>query len=507
MRILFPSSPPLLCILCLSFFNTNTILTNIIFLLSEGTRQFSMKFCCGSGVDVGDFDFLGRHNRNKKHCLTIDLDGMMVPSYDVVPRATCRLLTLAWQRQWQELVVRCKESPEEAFVKTEHSGRTALHLATFNEGCPMEIAVALLRANRHAIIVEDFHFYTPLHNLGFFSGGDKVMQLFCDTAMMVEQELHGKGKLPTPSRTSPLYLAAKRNAPTSTLRILMQTRSQSVSSINWIAPIVGGESYFDPQQSLDKCSSPLEILLRGRASCLNGLTPTKKDTMRRMALQYLSYGNYDKDGSNYALSENQEEDETDTLVMWGKCLLFLSENVRTTTLDDDADDDEDDYKAEDGNKRKEIPSLVHTVASLKVPVPVLLQVAMDLFPDQVTRLDDTDNYPLGHILRANHPYATPQLVHIILHPTTEINNSPSSFRRATLSYVRNCVILALENGLSWGDGLQDIIMTNSDVLCTSDTTTGLVPALFAASTTAVTLDTLFLLLLAEPQVVGKPRDI
>ena len=83
----------------------------------------------------------------------------------------------------------------------------------------------------------------------------KVLSLFCDTAIMVEQELLGKDNipvvvdpitnvvLPEQEQTSPLYLASKRNASIDVLRVLLATRTSSRT--NWIAPITGGEPYWD----------------------------------------------------------------------------------------------------------------------------------------------------------------------------------------------------------------------------------------------------------------------
>jgi hypothetical protein len=357
--------------------------------------------------------------------------------------------------------------PEEAFSKTEHSGRTALHLATFNEGCPMEVAVAMLRANRHAILVEDRNFYTPLHNLGLFHGGDELMSLFCDTAIMVEQELQGRGKLPTPSRTSPLYLAAKRDAPISTLRLLMQTRARS----QWIAPFTGGEAYWEQLTGIDKFSSPLEILMRGKSACFVGLSTETKAQMAAMSRNLGSDDIVPLPALDYH--------DQNALIMWEKCLLLMKESVRTTKAD---------------AASNATPSLVHTVSSLKVPMPLLLQLAAELFPEQALQRDDTGKYPLTHVLESNHPYATKQLISILLH------NSGNKLSQPPLLYMQECLRLAFETGLAWQGGMQDIVMANSEVLCVPDAQSQLVPAFLAASQN-VALDTIFLLLHAEPQVV------
>ena len=416
--------------------------------------------CCGGG----DF-YSTRRN------LFLDVDGaLVVPRYRSVPRASCRMLSLAWARRWDELVQRCETTPNEAFTRTE-TGRTALHLATFNEGCPMEVAVAILTANRHSILVEDQNCYTPLHNLSLFQGGDGLMSLFCDTAIMVEQELQGRGKLPALSRTSPLYLAAKRDAPLSTIRILLQTRARS----KWIAPFTGGESYWDPQQTLDLFSSPLEILLRGRSACFVGISEATKRHMAAMALSLGS--NKDVVSADQPLKASDLHDQT-ALDMWAKCLVLMQENFRKTGHDD-----------------LSTPSLLHTVASLKVPSPILLKIALDLFPEQVAQRDDTGKHPLYHILKSNHPYATKQLVSTLLETA-----SKSSRSKYPLRYLQEGLKLGLETGLLWDEGLKGIALANSEVLRLLDSETRLFPALFAAERNA-SIDTIFLLLQAEPNVI------
>lgn len=403
---------------------------------------------------------------------------MIVPVYKKVPRSSCKMLTLAWERRWESLVRRCESFPSEAFCVTEHSGRTALHLSTFNQGCPIEVARAILKSNRHSILVADYLSYTPLHNISLFQGGDALMPLFCDTAIMVEQELQGRGNLPPPFRTSPLYLAAKRNAPLSTLRTLLKTRARS----KWIAPFTGGESYWNLQEEiLDICSSPLEILVRGRTASFAGISEQTKQQMRIMSLELRkevisSTTSWESEGDIHALDKHDKE----ALRLWAKCLLLMKENVRTIPAK--------------GGSTSDIISLVHTIASLRVPTPFLLQLAAELFPEQIVQRDDTGSYPLFHVLKANHPYATKQLLNILL------TKKESRGHHFPLPYIQECMRTAIHIGMSWEGGLKDIVMANSEVLTLTDSGTNLLPVFLAASQDAA-IDTIFYLLREEPQAV------
>ena len=119
-----------------------------------------------------------------------------------------------------------------------------------------------------------------------------LIALFCETAILVEEEILAMGNGPgtkhstaaatallahstestispsennpttAHSKCSPFYLACKRNAPLTVLRTLLKTRS---SQTTWIAPRTGGEPNWATSSIGDRAqnaSSPLEILLR-----------------------------------------------------------------------------------------------------------------------------------------------------------------------------------------------------------------------------------------------------
>jgi len=304
-------------------------------------------------------------NGNSRNiCSVLKMDpstgALQIPSYIQISRVDhCPLLQNAWGQNWDEVVRLCVTQPWRTLHVTKYSGRTALHLATFDRRCPLTVARALLKANRQMIAVRDSNNYTPLHNVAFFSAATtttgannhidseiqqrvrttgeavatndmgrttegvdtiaasispvvkasastteaddevnraeaadaetiSVMSLFCDTAIMVEQELgRARGKqqeeeqLPLLEGTSPLYLVAKKGAPVSILKILLETRSRT----NCIAPSTGGEPYWyenninssvsaatgtnwrsdgakEKKAAPASFSSPLEILLR-----------------------------------------------------------------------------------------------------------------------------------------------------------------------------------------------------------------------------------------------------
>jgi hypothetical protein len=346
---------------------------------------------------------------------------MTIPTYRKVSRDRCSLLRMAWEKKWMDLECRCLTHPEETFSVTSNSHRTALHLATFNVPCPLEVAQALLTTNRHMIVVQDLDWYTPLHNVCFFQQGDDLVALFCDTASMVQQELMGRGDLPIPSGTSPLFLAAKRAAPLGTLQVLLETRRR----VSWIAPSTGGEPYGDTT-TLDQYSSPLEILLRDRTTSLFSNLETEPNKPLRKLLrstavsQLVRFHNVDITRTNYNSGDDDDSDEStesisettdfEAVCLWQKCILLLAEHCPLLVQVDDDDDDTLSF------------GFLHAVACCKVPVPALLQATLYIFPKQAMLRDRQGMLPLHHILAANHPYATKTLLDILLQHSPACSN-------------------------------------------------------------------------------------
>jgi ankyrin repeat protein len=434
-----------------------------------------------------------KQQQQQRRMLYIDSasGAMRVPQYKKVRREACPMLQWSWEEEWNELLLRCLSNPEEALSVTEHSGRTALHLATFNHPSPLKVAQALLKANRHMVLVQDNNWYTPLHNVCFFPG-EHLVNLFCDTAIMVEQELQGHGCIPVTSGTSPLFLAAKRAAPLSTLECLLATRSRT----EWIAPSTGGEPYWD-SKTLDEYSSPLEILLRDRAAQCFDIERIQENAELRNALRTIAYKQLSKGGRGRRIAKD-DSDETkeettaadfenpkdlEALRLWEKCIELLAEHCPLLLKNNDAD--------------LEFPfGVLHAVACVKVPIPSLLQVALAVVPEQTLQRDERGMIPLHHVLLANHPYATQTLVSTLLQhcPACALVALGGDDGPTPLS-------LALDRKLPVAI-LQELLKADSHItLGMVDPLLGLYPFCVAAARD-YDLDVIYSLLVANPQVIG-----
>lgn len=418
--------------------------------------------------------------------------ALQLPIYKTVPRDVCPLLRHSWSQDWDRVVQVVSKEPFRTLHRTDHYNRTALHLVTFSHRpCPLDVVRALLRANRHMVLMQDKNWYTPLHLAAFFArsaGETTLTSLLCDTAIMVEQELqHGAaGAIPRSYGTSPLLLAAKRNAPLETLRALLKTRSHT----RWIAPTTGGEPYWDDGTPAEDYSSPLEVLVRDRVNqylrpellLLPPLTHSTDGTMddgdkttynlsplanrmRQVAVDRLVGGtNYGKDGNNRRLYVTTRED-TKIITLAAECngtIVTRSDALcgtdtdgvdRHTVVEIDITDPvllpspfgDDEMKCIrlwekciellvghcpllQVDRETDCPrGILHAVTCCKVPIPSLVQVVLTLFPEQVVQRDERGMIPLHHVLCANHKYATEPLLEILLSATPSDQDSSHSW--------------------------------------------------------------------------------
>ncbi len=520
----------------------------------------------GKFTDEDTYDDENDNSCNVRSVLKMDSStgALRIPSYTQISRAEhCPLLKHAWAQDWGQVLKICSNQPWRTLHMTKYSGRTALHLATFDRRCPLAVASALLKANRHMIAVRDSNNYTPLHIVAFFSaataiaqgtgmnaslntaansaetvipsnqmgrntnettgnsGGTQqleipyinarnivdaetearnVVSLFCDTAIMVEQELtRARGtdreneELPLLEGTSPLYLAAKKGAPVSILRILLETRSRT----HWIAPSTGGEPYWykSPQAAArvefpfgPSFSSPLEVLLRedrlrssmnasyyrndafllgeeedgnllrrgrsqhnerrhsssaaasriAKSSTRARRSPLHPDeikgnpqliqAMRKVAIDRCrEQSKFRKEcGKAKTIAVNKScickfsnfsESQQRCLELWEKCIELLA-TAGGGGIPMLQNNGKDAHGKNSESSTSFVPyGILHACVCCKVPVPSLVEIALVLFPEQVSQRDTSCGFiPLHHVLRAKHKYsyATSNLLTILL---------------------------------------------------------------------------------------------
>lgn len=378
-----------------------------------------------------------------------------ISSSNVVSRSRIPLLASTWERDWANVVKRCKSHPHEATYITEGSRRTALHLACFNHGAPMCVVQAILNANPYAILIEDSQGYTPLHVACSFRGGDFLVPIFCTTIEKLAMELGNISPAVSRKASSPLEVACRRNAPISTLRALLFLKRVG---IEWVAPVTGGEPYW--YQSIDHRTdqSPIQTLLN------NSLKVSKSNGHSEKTLKEIVTSIFTRDHVEIFEQYNKLSPEE---LLWAKCVLLIREAV-----------------AED------IPFL-HALVSIATPVISLVINIGPLFADQALQQDSFGHVPLHHVIL--HPYEGGKLIRIV----RSINRAATSI---PLSNGTPPLIKALEVGRKWTTGVAYLAFADPEVLSSLVLSLRLYPFMVAAMYNA-DLDTIYNLLCCTPQLI------
>mmetsp|Transcript_16548 Transcript_16548/g.25028 ORF Transcript_16548/g.25028 Transcript_16548/m.25028 type:complete len:438 (+) Transcript_16548:105-1418(+) len=388
------------------------------------------------------------------------------PTYRSVSRRNCPLMHYIWECNWPAALKRIETNPEELFYVTDTSGRTALHLASFNQGSPVYVAESLLAKNQHALLAKDRNRRTPLHYACTFNrGGSKhLVPLYCDYLMM----LQGKCTydLPPIDGTdsyvpSPLLLACC-NCSTSvdTIRILISTARQSI--YKWIAPKTGCEPYWF-QSVRTKRDSPLQALL-------DWANVQEMFNLDRKSITNLLSGDFP---------------------VYSKNLISLASEcsplVRTAT-----DTIQKIVLLMDAHGNDYTGSLLHRVCAIHAPKPWLIELFGSLMPEQTLIRDSEGCLPLHHLIL--HPFATnkKELVDAIL----QINKQATT--RKILKFDSYPLLVAIQQGWTWEGGLEGLVQATPELLDVQ-ADHGLYPTALAASMDTE-LNTLFELLRKAPHL-------
>lgn len=415
-------------------------------------------------------------------------DVVTVPKYKVVARRECQLLNLTWERNWLSVVHRCETYPEEASCVTENWGRTALHLAMFNQGCPCYVGEALLKANPHAILVLDKSGYTPLHYACFFRHGTTdLIPILCTAAVQMERATGALFyKKPgtdvakyQEKAQSPLFLACKRYAPLETMRTLVSAVDRQSKVGHWIAPITGGEPYwFDYVHP--SVRSPL-VALWDQKYLVPLLNSDTRMRMKEIVLEVVN-GTIVDAGDVPSTSPDK-----DFFEFWRKSVLLLV-----------ASHDRANHSNGENDGSGNSFVMLHAVATLRLPIPQLVQVVASVFPEDAAQRDVNGFLPLHHIIRLIQEF-DPVTIKSMFSALLAAYPAGAS---TTAANGELPLVTALKLGMSWDEGVEDLVMSAPEVLQVRGKITHLYPFLLAASRDAST-DTIFRLLTCAPELVGQ----
>lgn len=390
-----------------------------------------------------------------------------IPKYKSVSRNGCRLLKLLWERDWPNALQRVASNPTEACCVTDSSGRTALHLASFNHGCPMYVARALVDANPHALWVQDTNKgYTPLHYACAFKGGtDHLVPLFCQHLEQMGERYEGAQPHLQSSHSSPLLLACQRNAPVSVIAALLTTADGSDLN-KWIAPETGAEPYWQPTRTSTPASHhvfPLFALFSHFDIGLEAALRLDRTYLEEL-LQLETY-------TETRLDEHTESDSDENAAVLRKAMMLIS--TSTSRIQG--------YSG----------GTLHLVCATKVPVLPLVKIVGNVMPEDAMREDSFGYIPLHHAVI--HPDKPLELLQELL----AINSDSSRICiPESQSYPLHA---ALQRGWNWDTGIAEIVAAHPEALAITDPGTGLLPFLLAASVDT-SVSTIFELLRALPHL-------
>lgn len=295
------------------------------------------------------------------------------PRYEFVVRSQCPLLQACWDQDWDAAIRRLERKPGEAFYRSQHSGRTALHLATIpSVGSPsIELIRKLIEINPHAVLVSD-HLHplsvadynkngnSPIH---FICGNKTIrenpslVRFFIETALKDREKTHAFVSSSVGVNSwSPLYLASSRSAPAETLDILVQSKK----FVPWIAPWTGTETIEESQLILcDRTYSPLLALWEKTRQDIPGFPFLNDDLvceMREIAQSMLG-----RDVDEISVKLICFPTRSSHLDAWVRIFtLFRNPCV--------------DYTSH---------TLLHRVSTLQLPIPELVNLVCRLFPAQM----------------------------------------------------------------------------------------------------------------------------
>jgi hypothetical protein len=139
--------------------------------------------------------------------------------------------------------------------------------------------------------------------------------------------------------------------------------------------------------------------------------------------------------------------------------------------------------------------ILHGLVHLRAPLNTM-KVALKRNPKWASYADRDGNYPLHHVV-IRRPFRVKDIDLI----AELIRAFPEAAGKRN-SEGHTPIFIAIRDRMVWGEGLEEIVKANTDVLATNDQETGLYPFLLAASLGGrVAVNTTYQLLCAKPYLV------
>jgi ankyrin repeat protein len=360
------------------------------------------------------------------------------------------------RRDWDGARLRTLTYPSDAHYRgLKGNALTPMHLVCLYRA-PLDLIELLIDANPGALFAQDSEGWTPLH-LTILYGGDEETVL-----LLIRRGGKTAASLQSPFAGSPLHLACRHSASLAILEALVQA-------------------------NLDMATAPNEC----------GTTPAEvlwhQFLRQHKNLQvFAAVVDQNDNGNDVSIDHPAVKDLIDRIKI---LLAGAKAEGKDSVVPHDA---------------LQLHDLVSNLSSLGEISP-FLDIAVRLYPEQVSTRDNNGNYPL-HLVACNPQAGSSKdqfMKHVALVPRDPIEVLVSSYPLTASFKDKNGDLplhLAIKTGQrKWGKGLSFLIEAYSDALQQKDRETGLFPfqlaAAFPFGNEEECLGTIFELLVACPHVI------
>lgn len=362
------------------------------------------------------------------------------------------------RRDWDGARLRTLTYPSDAHYRGQKgTALTPMHLVCLYRA-PLDLIELLIDANPAALFAQDSEGWTPLH-LTILYGGDEETVL-----LLIRRGGKTAASLQSPYVGSPLHLACRHTAPLAILEALVQANIDMATTAN------------------EYGAKPAEVVW-------NQFLRNNQNISVFSAIV-----DRDKNGDDVSMDHPAIKDLIDRI----KILLAAAKA-----------EGRDDRSHGEALKLHDLVSNLSTLGDISP----FLDIAVRLYPEQVSTLDKEGNLPL-HLVARNPDVGRTRPPPQSFKPRPWESRDPievlvSSFPVAASFLDRNGNLplhLAIKSGQrNWGEGLSFLVEAYSDALQRRDQETGLLPfqlaAAFLTGDEKESLGTIFELLVACPHVI------
>jgi len=356
------------------------------------------------------------------------------------------LFDLAHKGSWAALIERAVAQPQEAIWR-DRCGNTSLHLACRRDP-PVDVIVALLRANRLAASMQTIDWMTPLHLACYCGSSIDVVRLLIEANRDAVTSIDRRGR-------TPLHCAAagyRTPDKAEIIKLLLEIEPSNC------------------RVSDDRGRTPLYLMLDDYAEEIHEQIRTMKSNDN----ENMRASNGDTDITEEYMGELDQ--------CWNCVQLLLKAAYHGTVAD----------PLPNGEQFR----IVHACIGVPGCPPYFIHLALHLWPEQVKAKDRYGNFPLHIAAACPRPIKsdTYYVIEAILTMYPEAARFPGYRGALPLK-------LAIESRKSWNPDVKVILEAYPAALATIDLNIQHYPDILEMISRRTTLNILYRVLLSKPEIL------